>query len=259
MQKNNLFLLISTFLLIFCTQQNTFAQKNENKKEGKSPVNKVKNVTRAKSSDRIVFDLTHDNWIGAPDSVKTNWYSRGFAANLFFDKRLGQSPISVAIGAGVSCQNVFHNSFISTDSVGTELKTVFNPIPESINYKKNKLATTYLDVPFELRLHTNPKSPSRSFKLAIGAKVGLLINEHTKYKGDNVFGTYGITGANPPEVKIKTYNTPNINKFRYGVTARIGYGNINLFGFYSLSPLFQADKAVTTINPFSVGISFNSF
>ena len=79
----------------------------------------------------------------------------------------------------------------------------------------------------------------------------MLISSHTKYVGEGMsFGTY------QDKMKVKHYSVPNINKFRYGVTARFGYGPFNLIAYYSLSKLFE-DNLGPELTPISVGISFN--
>ena len=63
-----------------------------------------------------------------------------------------------------------------------------------------------------------------------------MIQSHTKYKGDDL--------ATPidDKIKVKTFNIDNMSPWRYGVTARIGYGMFNLYGFYSLQGLFNEPK-----------------
>lgn len=233
------------FLLFF-----VWATINATAQEKTNPVQAVKKgASKLDTRDRLIFEFTHDRWLNKPDEVDIKWYSRGFATYLMYDIALGKSPnLSVAPGFGIATYNVFNNSLISKDTDG---KTIFTQIPDSIDYKKNKLVTSYLDVPLEIRMRTKPNSKNnKSFRLAVGARVGLLINGHTKYKGKD------LTGGNS-DVKFKNLLVPNINKFRYGLSGRIGYGNINVFGYYSLSPLFEKDKG-PEINQFSVGISFNS-
>jgi hypothetical protein len=57
---------------------------------------------------------------------------------------------------------------------------------------------------------------------------------------------------------VKFKDVPNIEKLRYGVTARVGWKFINLMGFYSLTDLFTKDKG-PEIYPISIGISLMPF
>jgi hypothetical protein len=82
--------------------------------------------------------------------------------------------------------------------------------------------------------------------------MGFLIDSHTKYIGDD----YIFDGTDRIHVKFK--DVRNIEKFRYGVTARFGWKFINLTGFYSLTGLFKKGKG-PDLYPISVGISFMPF
>ena len=212
-------------------------------------------------SDRVVIDLFHDNWLTKPSGVETKWYGRGIGLYTMFNKNLIKKNVNIGVGIGVSSHNVYHNALIAynplADSTGlyayptrvSNLATAATEDSIDVSYKKNKISTTYIDVPLELRFMTNGDAKGRKFKIAVGGRVGYLINGHTKYKGDDLNGT----GA---EVKIKQGIIQGIDKLRYGATARIGYGNINLFGYYALSDMFKKDKGPEIV-PFSIGFSFN--
>ena len=135
----------------------------------------------------------------------------------------------------------------ANDSAGT----VFTPIPDSITFTKNKLSTTYAEVPIEFRFRSTPNEKGNSVKIGVGIKGGLLLSSKTKYRGDGaVFGQQG------DDAKIKTFKIPNILQFRYGPTFRLGYGNINLVAFYALSELFETNLG-PTLNHLSVGLALS--
>ena len=48
--------------------------------------------------------------------------------------------------------------------------------------KKQSWLLAYLEAPIELRYTANPLNSDKSFKFAIGVKVGLMINAHTRNK-----------------------------------------------------------------------------
>jgi hypothetical protein len=58
--------------------------------------------------------------------------------------------------------------------------------------------------------------------------------------------------------KFKSYEVENLNWFRYGLTARVGYANFYLNFFYSLTPLFQEGRG-TEATPISIGIGVSPF
>lgn len=257
------------FALLACLTIAGYAQPpgktSTNGKDGdKTKTISTKSLPKMKSRDRLIVELTHDNWLKKPDYIETKWFSRGFNAFMMWDiPMLKSGVISIAPGLGISNTNVFNNVLIQNSL--TDDSTHFNIIPTKVanlttadiadsvelKYSKNKLAVSSIDIPLELRFRTNP-SKGKPFKIAVGARVGYVINAHTKYKGEDY--RYG----NQRGVTLKEAPALNINRFKYGVTGRIGYGNFNLFAFYSLSKLFKTSIA-PEITPISVGISFNSF
>jgi len=128
----------------------------------------------------------------------------------------------------------------------------FEPIPENIEFSSSKFNTNFVEVPLELRYHTNTDKNGRSFKVGLGFRAGRLLSAKTKYRGEQ------IIDGNPTVIKIKELNTPNAYKYRYGPSLRIGYGEISLVMYYAMSGVFDENFG-SVLNPFSIGISFNSF
>ncbi len=223
-------------LLLVCSS--LFAQTEEEAADQKKSAN-LEDLNR----DRLIVEFNHNNWLNAPDSIKIKEVSRGFNFYLMYDFALGKSNFSIAPGIGLATRNIYHDAFIVEDT--NEIRMI--PIGNTIDYKKNKLTTTYLDVPLEFRFRTKPDNHGNSFKIAIGAKAGYLIGSHTKIKQPDAFGDL---------VKYKKSDIRHLNPFRYGGTFRIGYSDFNLIAFYSLATLFD-EGAGPAMNPVSIGISFN--
>lgn len=190
--------------------------------------------------DRLIIDLFHDNWLNIPDSIKTKWYSYGVAVSMLYDYPVGNGNFSFAGGADIACHNVRNNAKLTEqyDSTTSGLFSVF--VPYTAKYKKNKLSTNYADAVAELRFRTNPDKRGYSWKFSIGGRYGYLVNVHDMYKD--------ATG------KYKTYIFPNVTQQRYGAHFRAAYGRVALFGFYSLTNLFEKKKGIEIV-PFSVGVS----
>lgn len=201
-----------------------------------------------KSKDRLVMDFSYDMLLNLPDSIKTKGFSRGFNVYFTYDVVLGKSRFSIAPGIGIGTNNYFFKDFynISSDSLGT----YFNKTPNGVSVRKAKIALTYIDIPVELRYRSPLNSKGNSWKLAAGFKAGMMIQNKWKYKGESNLN-------NGEDVKFKTYNIENINKFRYGVLLRGGYGIWNVFAYYQLSDVFN-DKG-PRMTPLSVGLSINAF
>lgn len=110
-----------------------------------------------------------------------------------------------------------------------------------VSLKKNKLSTTYVGIPLMLRYESNRSNPERSFHIAGGVFGEYLIGSHTKIK----------TTTND---KTKQHDDFNLNRFRYGVTGRIGYGWASLFVNYSVSELFE-NGINPVVYPASAGLA----
>lgn len=111
--------------------------------------------------------------------------------------------------------------------------------PES--YRKHKLITWYGQIPLLLSFQTNPDRDGRNFHFAVGGYAGLFLGAQTKKK-------YGNGD------KVKVNDDYNLERFRYGAMARIGFGGLELYAKYDLSPMF-AEGQGPEIHPFTFGIS----
>lgn len=109
-------------------------------------------------------------------------------------------------------------------------------------YKKNKLKTTFLEVPLMLTISPGKR---RSFYISGGVYGGVLLGAKQKLKDDN---------GNKTKIK----DDFNLNKFRYGVIGRIGFGPFALYGQLALTDLFKEGQG-PQLSPFNVGISILDF
>lgn len=119
-------------------------------------------------------------------------------------------------------------------------------IEEPYNFSKNKLKTTWVNVPLMLEFNTS-KDEEKSFHVGVGATFGYNIFRN-RLKQE-----FAVDGD---EQKRVTKDDFNVNPFRYGATARVGYGNYTLFANYGLSTLFKEGRG-PKVYPFSAGVSLN--
>ena len=104
---------------------------------------------------------------------------------------------------------------------------------------KSKLSTSYLTVPLMLEFQIPVNGHDKRLYFSGGLIGGLKVGSHTKVK---------VSGD-----KSKNHDDFNINPFRYGTTARLGYKGINLFGTYYFSTFFK-DSRGPEMFPFTIGI-----
>ena len=184
------------------------------------------------------------------------WGSRTLNLYYHYPVRIGNSKFSYNPGAGFSFERFkLTNEYTLTQQPGSDGSYAlispgnFNP---TWSIKKSMIVSNYFDLmPVEFRFDTNPKDVSRSFSFAVGGRVGVLFESHTKVK---------YTEANVSGNAIyKDKQQHGINQFRYSAYTRIGFGNFNFFGYYNFSPYFAPGKGPdqTTITTMTFGISIN--
>jgi hypothetical protein len=200
--------------------------------------------------DHLMIELTSDHWAGVPDSIKSHMQglSRGLGFSFMLDKPFKTDPHwSVAFGLGINGSSVFFkNMAVDLKASGTKLP--FNNLDSADHFKKYKLVTVFAEVPIELRYTFNPAKESKSWKIALGAKIGTMLNAHTKGKTlQNKSGT-AINAYTLKESKRTFFNGTRIV-----ATARVGIGNFSLVANYQLTSLIK-DAAGPDVRPYQIGI-----
>jgi hypothetical protein len=192
-------------------------------------------------------DIFNDFVMDAPDGIDFRTINQGINLYGLYTYPIKKSNFALAIGVGLGMHNLFSNGVLSDTSSVSFLALV----PEKdanngdIDYKKSKIGLTYLDFPAELRFKSK-----NGIRFAVGAKVGVLLNAHTKYKGDDF--------TDGTKTKIKESDLPNFESWRFGPTLQIGYKWINLTGYYSVTKIFKKNFG-PDIYPVSIGISLRPF
>lgn len=225
-----------TVLTIFLMVDPAYAQKNSDKAAEKEKNRADERSETRNYTDRLLMELHNDRWLEYPDDIQLRDYSPGFSVFYTFDYRLVQEHISFAWGPGMSSINIHHNGVFVPDEDKEYLN--LTALPDSVDYNKNKSASTYLDLMAELRFRTGWNTP---MKLFVGAKAGALVNFHHKYKDD--------------KEKVKRYDYRYALPYHFGLTARVAIGSVGVSAFYSLTPLLDGNESPELI-PISAGIFF---
>lgn len=195
--------------------------------------------------------LTSDNSMDLPENyefldlkmeksinVALNLFEQNF--NLISDK------VGITTGLGLE----WNNYRMKDNVVITDLNEQFDGFADTDvtkDYIKSKLVTTYLTLPVILEFQTNRFSKLNSFHIGVGVLSGLRIGTHSKLVQDN--GKKDIT---------KDRGATSMNPFKFDLTARVGWGKINLYANYALVSLFK-DNRGPELYPFAVGITLLSW
>lgn len=238
---------IAIALFIFSMASTAFAQDTTVRRMPSLPAAKKETP----SNDHFMIQFGHLSWTGKPDSIKTKGLPRSINFYVMLNFPFKTDPHwSVGIGPGISTDNMVFDKM----SVGIKDQTpsvVFADVSDTTHFKKYKLVTAYLEAPVELRYRFNPENDKKSVKLAVGAKVGVLMNAHIK--GADLQNS---TNQTVNDYTLKESSKRFFSKQRLSVTGRLGYGAFSLYGSYSITPLFREGLG-PTVRPLSIGLTIS--
>lgn len=241
--KKTLLVLLSIPFTFLATAQTTTDTK-------KTPI-KIDLSTRP--GDHFMIQYGADSWTNRPDSVRTGGFSRHFNFYFMFDKPFKTNPkLSVAYGIGIGSSNIFFNN-TRVDLKSNSTKLPFTNVDSTDHYKKYKVTTIYAEIPVELRYFSDPANPAKSWKAALGVKVGTLLKSYTKGKdlvnrnGGSIYG---------PSYIAKESNKKFFNGTMLAVTARVGLGFFSIDAGYQINGVLK-DGTGPSMNKFSLGITIS--
>ena len=210
-------------------------------------------VTMARSNDHFLIQVGKDSWAKSPDSIDMKSLSRSFAVYLMMDFPFKTNPhLSVALGLGISSSNIyFKDTYIDISGKNNSQVVRFQNVKDTTHFKKFKLQTAFLEIPLEFRYSSNPENPNKSWKGAIGAKIGTMLSAHTKGKNLLNGSDQNINSFTQKE-KSKRY----FNKTRFAVTGRIGYGSLSLFTAWQVNSYFKEGLG-PDVRPYTIGLTIS--
>lgn len=215
-------------------------------KKKKDPINLA-----GRANDHFMLQLGVTNWAGKPDSISTKGFSKSFNVYFMFDFPFKTNPkLSMAFGPGISSDHIiFNKTYVGIKDATSTLR--FTDQSDTNHFKKTKLNTTYLEAPIEFRYTANPLNSDKSFKWAVGVKVGTLISAHTRNrvlqnKNGNTLNDYTMK-----EKSKRFFNTTRLIG-----TARVGLGHFSLYGSYQVTTLFKEGVAAE-MRPFTIGLTIS--
>jgi hypothetical protein len=158
---------------------------------------------------------------------------------------LGNSNTWFFTGLGVTWNNYRFDSDVYLEN-GPYTNALVDTT-SNMGHIKSKLVAVYLTAPVMFEVFTS-RVKKRTFHIGVGGMLGYKIGSHTKRKVE-------IDGDIS---KQKEFDDFNLNNFRYGFRAAIGFGSFNVYADYYPSALFEKNKG-PELYPVNFGITLLGF
>lgn len=157
----------------------------------------------------------------------------------------GTDKAGLVTGLGLEFNNYHfdHNNSITKNESGEIIPMLYDSL--NINLDKSKLSASYLTLPLIFEFQMLPQKRSKRIYCGLGVVGGLKLGSHTKV-------VYRESGS---KEKNRERDDFSITPLKYGITGRLGYRMVKIYGTYYITPLFEKDKG-PQLNPFMVGLSF---
>ncbi len=254
-------LLILVFSFLFAVSIPALANNITSDEEDKRDTKEEKKDTKKTNASpdvpgSLVIEVAKNILTNAPESMRSEWWA-SWTINVYYLYELpfGESSFSFNPGFGFGMETYRFQDEITLTTTLNDFNTEITPlttyIPEADSYKRSFFNATYLDIPFEFRWYADKSFKRKSFKVAVGGKVGFRIDSKTKV----------VYTDNDQTKKRKQKENFNIISPRYGAYARVGFGAISLYYYYSITEFFQNKRGPeeTRARNMMVGISISGF
>ena len=194
--------------------------------------------------DRLMFDVTYNDWAGDRTPFKVQGPSMGMNVSFMFDIPMNKKgTVSFGVGPQYGFYNIRHDLAyaFNFDQDFTTLDT-----PENVGAIGHVSAVgNFIQAPFEFRFRTKGWS---HFKVHLGGKIGYLAAFNHKSK--MVTDEYTMVR--------KDFSTPDLNRLLYSAHIRIGIRNWALYASYNFNPMFKNEQS-TQLNQFQMGLTISLY
>jgi hypothetical protein len=206
-------------------------------------------------ADHFMLELGYANWANSPDSANIRGINHSINFYFMMDYPFKTDPrLSIGVGIGLGSDQVYFNKTYPqianyndpTLSFATSIGGS-GTAGSADHYKRFKLVTNYIDIPVELRFALDPEHMDKSWKFALGTKLGLLIAAYTKSVDPET-----VSGQVVAHVVEKESSKQYFSSVKFAPTVRINKGVFGIFGQFQVNSLIKA-TAGSAVFPFSMG------
>ena len=170
---------------------------------------------------------------------RNTWKSSNFGFEFFQMGYRFNSHFKIYTGAGLDWNHMRLKQNITFQKDKANLTYV----TETVDYKKNRFSSQYLRIPLSFQLRTNDDKKGDKLNFVFGPEIGFLLNGKVKQVSDE-------------NGKDKFKDDYNLNPFRYGAFARIGYGGMGVYVKYYGNDVFADGQGPKDFKNLSFGLMF---
>lgn len=193
--------------------------------------------------DQFYLGFTYNFLLQKPDVVNQRNLSYGLQGGFIKDIPLNESrTVAVGLGLGYGVYSYYSNLRATEIEGGYG----YSILDDDNDYKRNKIETHMLEVPFEFRWRNSNAVSYKFWRIYTGFKLGYVAGGRSKYV--------------PVEGRKQSFYNTDIKRLQYGLTFNFGYNTFNLHAYYALSSLFvdnvNLDGSTIDIKPLRLGLIF---
>lgn len=171
--------------------------------------------------DQFYAGMVYNVLFNSPSGISQNNFSNGFLVGFLKDIPLN-SQRNVAVGLGLGyANNSYYYDMVASRVNGA---VVYSKIGDDVAYKRSKIETHALEIPFEFRWRTSTASATKFWRVYGGFKVSYLFSRVSKFIG---------------EQSKEVFANDDIRKWQYTAYVSAGYGTWNLYGGFCFVNLFE--------------------
>jgi len=167
------------------------------------------------------------------------WKSSNFGFEFFQMGYRFSNYFKIYMGAGLD----WNHMRLKQNITFQKDKPALTYVTETVDFKKNRFSSQYLRIPLSFQLRTNDDRKGDKLNFVFGPEIGFLLNGKVK----QVSSTNG---------KDKFKDDFNLNPFRYGAFARVGYGGTGLYVKYYANDVFADGQGPKDFKNLSFGVMF---
>lgn len=195
--------------------------------------------------DRVMVDLTYNDWMGDRQPFTNHWASIGVNTSVMFDIPMSKIFNTASFGIGFSHEytDIRHNGkLVSDPALGT---TTWMPKESTDAFKRSSLVGNSFSIPIEFRFRTKSW---KHFKVHLGGKIGYQAFLAAKYVSD----------INGDKTVVRQHGFEDKAVLLYSAHVRIGVRNWAVYSSYYFNPIFL-DGGSSRLNRVQLGLSLSLF